>query len=521
MSARRNDKPEAPPAGLRGDDRGAWDKVIAWLKDEAHHGDPAPVARQALAEYRRFDAAVAKEEAELLANPLLWNDEEQALGLWIGRAFHEFTQSAVAALGRFAEARVAGQSGNDIAAALAGLAFTAGGAALKWTEVAGAGRRGAAVAEMNRAFGIVEALDLVRDKPVTVAAGRDQSPSLESHYARVMLLDAFCRGNLGRAQVAILDSWLWEWAPEYRVTRTALPGALLAVEGHGARGARALAAGETPAGRLLWIEPLGEQIAGAVRAFHEGSIPPGRGISLIFRVEEHAAVLDHLRAFLDIARRGLPARQVREGCEAFVELLVGLPEILAKAFSPRGWGGNVIASHGGGQRSIEERQLEVNRRRLRLVDESASGLGLEGDDADQSLAVGTLVALRREDGGPPLLAEVARRVAVAGAPTRIGMRILSGDPRRLTLERQSRRGQVDALYLPGTDSSGRADAILVAQSDFDPQAYLDARLGDRHYGLRLNRIRHLGRGWVLAGLEVLEERVQDVPPAMELSLAPA
>lgn len=520
MNARRLETPEAPPAGLRGDDRGAWDKVIAWLKDEGQHGDPAPVARQALAEYRRFDAAVAKEESELLANPLLWNDEEQALGLWIGRAFHDFTQAAVAALARFAESRLAGQSGNEVASALAALAFTAGGSAVKWAEVAGAGRRGTAVAEMNRAYGIVESLGLARETPSVVAAGRELAPSLEAHYARVMLLDAFCRGNLGRAQVAILDCWLWAWAGEYKVTRTPMPGALLAVEGHGSRGARALAAGETPTGRLLWIEPLAAQIAAAIRAFHEGVIPPGRGIALIFRVEEHAAVLDHLRAFLEIARRGLPARQAREGCEAFVELLVGLPEILAKAFSTRAWAGNVVAPSAG-HRSIEERQLEVTRRRFRLVDESASGLGLEGEDPDQNLVVGTLAALRREDGGPPLLVEVARRVAVAGAPTRIGMRILSGDPRRLPLERHSRRGHVDALYLPGTDSSGRADAILVAQSDFDPQAYLDASLGDRRYSLRLNRIRHLGRGWVLAGIEVAEERAHDVPPTRELTLAPA
>jgi hypothetical protein len=120
---------------------------------------------------------------------------------------------------------------------------------------------------------------------------------------------------------------------------------------------------------------------------------------------------------------------------------------------------------------------------------------------------------------------VARRVAQPGSPTRFGVRVLSRALHRLDIAQGAARTPTQALYLAGPDSSGRQDAVLVAQGDFDPLADYEIRFADRLYRVQLNRVRYQGRGWLLAGVEVVEERAEraplDLKPApVELKLAP-
>ncbi len=408
---------------------------------------------------------------------------------------------------------------------MAALSLAMSGAAIKWAEIAGAGRRTVSIAEVHRVFAMADAHGL-RGVPVVLAAGPARLDlAVDAHYARVLLLDSFCRGNLRRQQIAIADCWLLEWCRDYRLVDGPVQGAFLAVDAQGRRGFRAGPEDGPAASRCLAIEPMAGQIETAVRWFHEGRIFPGHGGATAYRVEEHVAVLDYLRGYLEVARRGLPDRQARDGREARVEVHVGLAEILAKAFKP---GSGEAAASGPLQlepiagaatnpRNAIDRQYEVPQRMLRLVDESAGGLGLECDEEHQELEVGTLVAVRRQASGPALLCEIARRVSVPGSPTRLGARILSREMVRLSLARQGARAASPALYLPGGDSSGRGDAILVSQSDFDPRATLEIRFPDRVYAVKLNRIRHQGRGWLLAGLEVGSERAGEKPAEMQFS----
>ena len=125
--------------------------------------------------------------------------------------------------------------------------------------------------------------------------------------------------------------------------------------------------------------------------------------------------------------------------------------------------------------------------------------------------------MKRDDDSPVLLCEVARRVLQAGSPTRFGLRVLARELHRLEIAKGGDGKPTQALYLAGNDSSGRQDAILIAQSDFDPIADYDIRFADRAYRVQLNRVRYQGRGWLLAGLEVVEERAER--PPLTLSLA--
>jgi hypothetical protein len=70
-------------APLRGAGKDYWDHQINWFRKESEAGDPAPLARDLLARFEQFENAMAEEEAPLITNALLWNDDELALGRWI------------------------------------------------------------------------------------------------------------------------------------------------------------------------------------------------------------------------------------------------------------------------------------------------------------------------------------------------------------------------------------------------------------------------------------------------------
>ena len=60
--------------------------------------------------------------------------------------------------------------------------------------------------------------------------------------------------------------------------------------------------------------------------------------------------------------------------------------------------------------------------------------------------------------------------------------------------------------LAGPDTSGHRDSLLVAETDFTVRERFEVRFDDRWFVIRMNRVRHHGRGWFLAGFEVDEER---------------
>jgi hypothetical protein len=509
--------PSAPDQALRAAGRKPWDKVLAWLRKQAETADPAPFARELLAEFRRFEVGLAPEEQELIANPLLWNDAEREFGAWVESSFHAFSRISATALRRLCDGGP-GSIAVELAASMACLSLATSGAAIKWAEIAGTGRRVSSLVEIHRAYLLAEEQGLQEAAaPLPNGAG-ETTLSVRAHYARVLLLDAFCRGNLSRQQVAIADCWLIEWCPHYSLVDGRCAGAGLAVDCSSSRGIRAAPFAPVRGARTLAIEPMAAQIDEVVHWFHQGRIFPGRGAATTFRVEEHVAVLDFLRRFLRAASRDVAPRQQRDGREVMVEIHVGLAEILAKGFAPMATEGPAIAKPRepagvlpGASRTVTEMQYEVSQRSVRLVDESAGGLGFEADDGEHPLEVGTLIAARRDPGKPPVLCEIARRVCDPGSKTRLGARVLSRDMKKLALARSGAKAGVQGLFLPGADSSGRGDAVVVAQSDFDPHALLEIHYPDRVYVVRLNRIRHLGRGWVLAGLEVVEEQARTAP----------
>lgn len=484
-----------------------WDGQIRLLRTQLQAADPTVAAGLLLQMTRRFEHEVYQEQRSLLATTLLWTEPEQLAAQWIQSSYRDLAQIAADTFRR--AAGTPGSSIPDVAGHLAAFAFAGFGAAMKWSEIADTPHDTAQLIEIKRVFSLAEAAGL-GGKAYAVPHGEAETAlSLTALFVRALMLDALCRGNLGQRQIEIADSWLWEWSSDYTLTNRA-EGAVLTFDRQGARGLRAAdPVYNTPDQRLLNIDAMGRHIALVVRGFREGQIFPGYGCASEFRVEEHVATLEYLRRFLDGARRrtGRAPRATRTGR---LEAFVGLGEVLSKAYTSRP--APIVqepAADPNSPRAAIDSRFDIQRRYVRLLDESPFGLGVACEDKSMmSVDVGDLIAFQDSDGPPPIVCEVVRRSSPDGmdhAPPQLGLRVLSRDSRRLTLQVAGSGQVVEAIFLPGEDRSGYQDMFLVSHSDFERGGVLKVLTQDRAFLLRFNRVRYHGAGWHLAGFEVVEE----------------
>lgn len=487
--------------------RREWDGEIRLMRSQLQSADPVVASGRVLQVLRRFEREVYHEQRSLLATTLLWTEPEQIAAEWIQSTYRDLAQIAADTFRRLAG--TPGSSIPDEAGHLAAFAFAGFGAAMKWSEIADTPHDTAQLIEIKRVFTLAEAGGLATKAYAVPHGEAETALPLTALFVRALMLDALCRGNLGQRQIEIADSWLWEWSGEYALT-TRAEGAVLTFDRQGARGLRAAdPTFNTADHRLLNIDAMGRHIALVVRGFREGQIFPGYGCASEFRVEEHVTTLEHLRRFLDGARRrtGRAPRTSRTGR---LEAFVGLGEVLSKAYTSRP--APVVQeapAEPNSPRAAIDSRFEIPRRYVRLLDESPFGLGVACEDKSMmSVDVGELIAFQDSDGPPPIVCEVVRRSSPEGMdhlPPHLGLRVLSRDSRRLTLQVVGSGQVVEAIYLPGEDRSGYQDMFLVSHSDFERGGVLKVLTQDRAFLLKLNRVRYHGSGWHLAGFEVVEE----------------
>jgi hypothetical protein len=65
-----------------------------------------------------------------------------------------------------------------------------------------------------------------------------------------------------------------------------------------------------------------------------------------------------------------------------------------------------------------------------------------------------------------------------------------------------RREDTSALYLPGTDTNGKLDSIVVRATDFGSDNLYDLTVGEAAYRIQLNRIIRKGADWIRARFEI-------------------
>lgn len=165
-----------------------------------------------------------------------------------------------------------------------------------------------------------------------------------------------------------------------------------------------------------------------------------------------------------------------------IEMRVGLAEII---------------SHGA--------TCESPRPSIRLVDESDTGFGIEGDKADWGhVAVGDIVGIHLKDGEPPVLGAVALNISSTPGKVRIGVHRLTSSARAVEVMPVEGRGQAHGslIFVPGQERGGTQDGLLVSEAAFAKGGWIEVAAESLHFTLRLDRALRRGRGWVLAGFEV-------------------
>jgi uncharacterized protein YjeT (DUF2065 family) len=162
--------------------------------------------------------------------------------------------------------------------------------------------------------------------------------------------------------------------------------------------------------------------------------------------------------------------------------------------------------------------------RMRLQDHNETGVGFLVDEADDAhVETGDLIAMRLYPDRPFVIGEIVRkRAASASSGISVGVRLISRDAVALALEFESSDDQPGSecrcLYIPGLDRSGRHDAIVVPEGAFRPGKVLRLKEKGEVLRMSLNRVRRKGRGWVVAGFEIV---VDEGPAAQGAASSPA
>jgi hypothetical protein len=483
-----------------------------------------------------LDGGVARLKRDLLTSSLCWNDEHQALVAWICQENEQLAEMAQRVL-------EGGDRSIDcsLSEALAAAALFHWGEAVKWSTRRARQNYQPLHAIMDNATVAGRQRNALR----VVADGRGRTATLESLYFRALLLDRFGGGSLTRQQMEVLDAWLWEWTPtlcgigEYpggRVFRVDLDGNAGLREGKRAAEGRSL---------YLQLEPLEARRRQVIKELHRGRIVPAHGCAADMRVEEHVAVLDQLKRAFESASEDTATRAERvPGSGLRLEVWLGLSEILSRGVSPPpaaatgSWkvSEDVRAAIAAGNKNHPALNLsdDPSRRYLWLTDVSDSGFGFEalGRDA-MGIEVGDLLGWRKAPGEPCVIGKVVRRVP-GSAPGQVFLGVqrltAAAQPLRLVEEVGERAlSENSFVFVSGADDSGRHDAFLLPDSVQRDNAAFSARVGNDLFKLRFNRVRNKGRGWVLAGFEILpaetpqpaevyEDAVQQLP-TLEFTLA--
>lgn len=473
-----------------------------------------------------FEAVAQPIRQALLASPLAWSEAERRDAGWLHRACDD-----LAAIGHRLALHAAPrlQQGDRDTREMLAIALFYMGEAVKWDVSVARG----APHDMRKTHALmVIAMERGRQREAMAmpVAGRYLDCTIEALYWRVLLLARFASGVLNAKQMEILDAWMWMWMPVLAGMEEVPQGTSLRADLDSASGLQQGPREDEGPSLYLPREPIEAAYQHVVAQFQSGRMVPAEGIASEFRIEEHVAVLALLRHGLRQSRRDSMQRAIRHRVDRPVELFVGLAEIMHRGFAPAAPTAPLTLA-AVDDKATSRMRIErdhdtamgelygAERRMVRLLDESETGLGLEGAGADlDGIAAGDLVAMRLWPNEPVVLGKVVRSVASkTPGHTVIGVRRLSGAARPVEARRETetRAGAPATLvYVAGGDTSGRQDGMLVAERDFADRAPLTVSVGDWNYRLRLNRARERGRGWVLAGFEVASAR-----PSWEIEIA--
>lgn len=358
-----------------------------------------------------------------------------------------------------------------------------------------------------------------RDSLTVPVEGRPAECTVEFLYFRALLLARFSSGALNARQIDILDAWMWLWMPVLRAVTSAPAGSALRADLDSCDGLRRGPRSRETSSLYLPQEPIEGAFRTLVASFHDGRIVPETGRASRFRLEEHIAVLDLIRAGLKDSRRKEVIRAERREVGKGIEFHLGIGEAMEQAFLPAPPSASVLTlaplpTDAPEARALRDRDLapadiyRLERRQATILNESATGLALEGNQ-EQFSGVSTcdLVGFRTGAHDELELGKVVRTTAAkASARVVVGVRRVGFASRPVPGMRRLADGKQEEVmlaFVQGDDAGGRRDAFLLEQGAFTTADTFQLVADGIAFEFRFNRIREEGRGWVMAGFEVI------------------
>lgn len=453
-----------------------------------------------------FEQQVLKEQAALLSNPLLWDEADGRLAQWILRQF-----TRLADLGASLVERLSGTADRDpVLSYLIARALVHRGNVWKWQQFAHCNGHEQGPAKVNAlhrwaiASGAEDAVHCFDREGRTVAAG------LAGLTLRAHLLARLASGNLNRKQIEIVDAWLWASMDALTLTVEPPAGPALRLDPDGRHGLRFGIDRSARMARYLSLDTLHRLLDRVEQGFHRGTIFPGYGSAHSFRLEEHVAVLDFLRALLTrMEGESAPPRAARSPrIGRKVEVHIGLSDAV-RALRDRSAAQCALPDNGQGDPNDAFDGIYQRRRRfMHLVNCSDTGMGLEvaaGEAAD--LGVGELIAVHCAGDSEPALGQVVRIApADRNDMLHLGVQVISPDWQTLDMavpDAPPGRRDASGFFVPGNDSSGHQDVLLISHALAQSRPCCQVRVGAQTFDLQIEQISRTGRGWVAAGFEVV------------------
>ncbi len=451
----------------------------------------------------QLDAGMIEVKTAMLTSGLFSNDDEQALGVWIYRQHAKLAQVGARAIQSCLR-----DPGFDTSRTmrLLALTFLHSGEAVKWELMVGRhDRREYRLGNSLMRMAIEKGRQ--HETGELVVDGMRRGSSIEQLFLRVHLLDRFTSGNLTRQQIEVLDAWLWEWAPALVATARFPGGVVLRVDldcDHGLRYGRR---GDDRPALYLALAPLEERRKAVIKELHRGRIVPAQGRAAAIRVEAHVAVLQQLRTLFKgggsegsprAARHATPATQV--------DIVLGLPEIANDVRAGQGLAAAPPAPKAPARGVDYGAVYDKPRRLMTSKNASSTGYLLEAAEDDaRDISVGDLMGLRIGAGETLVLARVMRRVNELGRGIQLGVQLLSDAswPIRVASLAAPDGTPEEFIFVPGPDASGRFDSFALPYGVLKDDARYRVKAGAEEYTLAFNRVHRRGRGWALAGFEIM------------------
>jgi hypothetical protein len=353
-------------------------------------------------------------------------------------------------------------------------------------------------------------------------------PSVQSLYLRALVLDLLNTGNLSKIQIEIADGWFSSWCGDYALdveysSRQHLFYVDLASDS-GIHLMRKDSHGDTM--RYLRADGLKTQIEEIQEGLRHGRLYAGYGAGALFPVEQHVALLAIIeklyQSILAGSENRIEERTHFEDRE--VDVILGVERVMRKVReAPVKAQPQALAAPSGATQTIEitpagmsmvspepapaEPQAaaaDPEMERWRVHDLSSKGYGLivERASSDAVLLNG-LIGLQNHESGGWIVGSVVRKLAnrVRGEML-IGVEVLSFRPIPVELAPAAGGETMQALYLPGLDTNGKLDSIVVRAGEFTSASGYLIRTGGAGYRIRLNRIIRKGADWIKARFEI-------------------